>query len=91
MRKKTNIKIVILFIGLVLPVLGMLNCSGFNEGSGSVRSCIIDCTFLREYANFYFGWLVISAFAIFIPVFVYIGFVIFMANFISKQYNEDEN
>ena len=86
MTKKTIILFIILFIGLVLPILGLYNCSGFNSGNMSVQSCIIDNNFSRQYADFYYGLITISSYVLFVPVLFYIGFVVFIANFISKRF-----
>ena len=85
MSKKTIVLIILLFIGLILPILGMYNCSGFNSGNMSVQSCIIDNTVLRKYADFYYGLITISSYILFVPVLIYIGIVIFIAKFISKK------
>ena len=72
MNKRTLVKLVCYFIGFILPILAMYNCTGFNAGNGTVTDCVIDAPFIREYANFYFGWITISSFMFFIPVIIYI-------------------
>lgn len=72
---KIGVRIFVYFVGLVLPLLAMLNCEGFNEGSMAVKSCVIDSELVKAYASFYFGWITISSFMLFIPVFFYILFV----------------
>jgi hypothetical protein len=83
MTKKIKIKLFIYFIGFVMPILGILNCKGFNEGSMEVTHCFIDSNIIRSYANFYNGWLGISSFFLFIPIIIYIIVVIKIANFFS--------
>ncbi len=85
MERTTKIKLVIYFIGFILPILGMMNCQGWNEGSGVVSDCIIDCILFRSYADFYYGLLLISTFMVLIPLGIYSIIVIFLANFLSKR------
>jgi len=69
-----------------MPILAMLNCKGFNEGSMKVSKCFIDSSLIRSYASFYYGWLTISSFMMFIPVFIYIGVVILIAKYFSRLF-----
>jgi len=63
-----------IWLGFVLvPVMAMGNCSGWNEGSMAVASCAIDTPFLRELANFYYGYLLLSAFTLGVPIFIYLA------------------
>jgi len=84
MKLSKKIALAIYFIALVLPIIGMMNCSGFDEGSMVVKSCVVDGSIFRAYASFYYGWLLIFAFAGFIPVLMYIGVVIIFAKIVSK-------
>jgi len=68
-----------------MPILAMLNCEGFNEGSMAVETCFIDSDLIRGYANFYYGWLVISSFVLFIPIIIYIVIVIQVAKRLSRM------
>jgi len=86
MSTKLIIKLVILFIGLVMPILGMLNCKGFNEGSMKVKECFFDNELFKSYASFYFGWITISSFMMFIPVIIYIFIVFQIAKFVSSYF-----
>ena len=88
MRKKTYVKVIVYFLGFVLPILSMLNCDGLNEGNMAVTSCVIDSDLIRSYASFYWGWLAISSFMLFIPVIIYILVVVFIAKFTSKWTSE---
>jgi len=85
MSKQRAVKIAFYFIGLVMPVLGMMNCKGFNEGSMTVRECFIDHSLLRSYADFFYGWMTISSFMLFIPIIIYIIIVIKLAKYISNR------
>jgi uncharacterized membrane protein len=82
MKMSKKITLAVYFIAFVLPILGMMNCPGWNEGSG-VQSCIIDGNIFREYAELYYGLLLLSAFLMLIPVIIYVGFVIAVTKLIS--------
>ena len=84
MDRGVTISLFFLF-GVILPILGMMNCSGWNEGSGTVASCLIGGGFMAVYANFYYGFMLISAFALLIPLIIYISILIFLHSFISKR------
>lgn len=86
MAKTTVIKIVTYFVGLVMPILGMLNCGGHHEGTMQVSSCIIDCSITRSYANFYWGWVTMSSFMLGIPIIIYIVVVIQLAKNLPKRF-----
>jgi hypothetical protein len=54
----------VVFFGMILPILAMAQCSGFNEGSMEVRSChVIDTPWARSYASLCYGWLLVCAFS----------------------------
>jgi len=57
---------------VLLPILAMLNCEGWNEGSGTCTACLIDTPFLRGVAESLYGWLLLSAFTLGLPIFVYL-------------------
>jgi hypothetical protein len=86
MKKSTIFALAIYFIAFALPIIGMMNCSGWNEGSMAVKSCAVDSPFLRSYANFYYGWLLLSAFMIGAPILAYGGIIVFITRFISKKF-----
>lgn len=75
MRKLPAIPIVATAIALLVPIAVMLNCSGWNEGSGMVTACVIDGPLFRSAADFTYGFVVISAFLGFIPVILYLAAV----------------
>lgn len=82
----TVIFALVLLFGFALPILGMMNCSGWNEGSGAVYSCLfLDSGFTRAYANFYYGLLLLSAFALLIPFVIYAYLVVGLGNYLSKK------
>jgi hypothetical protein len=62
---------IVLFVGCVLPMIGMLNCSGWNEGSMHSTDCLIDTSWTRAYADWYYGFILFSVFLGLIPVVVY--------------------
>ena len=83
MSKRLSIKLVIYFIGFVLPILGMLNCSGFSLDY-SVSECYIDIGFTRAYAVFYYSLITIAPLIYFIPYVIYIAIVVILAHVISR-------
>lgn len=68
--------LIISFCGFVLPILAMVNCLGWNEGSMSVSGCVVDFPFARAYADVYYGLLLFSAFMLLMPLGVYVAFVV---------------
>lgn len=84
MSKRKILALCIYFIGLILPILGVLNCSGWDEGSMQVQSCYIDSEFIRSYANFYYALLIYSAFIMLIPIIIYIGIIVLIAKYLPK-------
>jgi hypothetical protein len=87
MKKSRLFTLVIFSLAFLLPILGMLNCSGWNEGTGHVENCLIDAPFLRAYADFYYSFIVISAFVGFLPVGLYILVIVLITKFIAKRLN----
>lgn len=79
--KATHILRIALYITLfILPIYGVSNCEGFSTANMNVTSCNVDTTFLRAYANVYTCLLVMSSFALFMPL---LGYVI--ASFIGVE------
>ena len=72
---KLALKLAIYFVGIILPILAMYNCSGFNEGSMAVDHCVVDHILIRKYASFWYGVVTISSFMFMIPIVVYIYIV----------------
>ena len=65
-------------VGAVLvggPLLLILNCSGYNEGTGVVTSCHVDTPLARELASDIDTLLVIMAFVAELPLLVYFALV----------------
>lgn len=58
---RTITSLVCLF-GVLIPLAGMMQCQGWNEGSMEVQSCLIDTSFTREYANALYGVAVLFPF-----------------------------
>lgn len=57
-------KAFVFFFGIVLPILGMLQCSGWNEaGTGELSCHVIDTSFARSYADACYGWVLMFAFS----------------------------
>ena len=72
----------------IFPVLGMKNCEGWNEGSMTAKSCIIDNSFLHAYADFYYGLLLISSFTLLIPLLIYIAGSVWLAGVLGRKFND---
>jgi len=83
-----KIKRVIFFIAFVLPLLGMANCNGWNEGTMTVKSCVIDGQLFRGYANVYYAFLLMSAFTVFIPIYLYVRFFLFLSKRFDKTHQK---
>ena len=69
----------ILFGAIALPILLVANCSGFTSATMQVGTCTLDWPILRSLADQVYGWLLISSFTLGIPVFLYLGVVLFVA------------
>ena len=54
----------------------MLNCSGWSTIDGKVSSCIIDGEVFREFANACYGFILLSAFMLGLPLILYLGGII---------------
>jgi len=84
MNRKRVFTLVTYMVAFLLPILGMMNCSGFNAANGAVQECYIDASFLRSYANFHYGWIMISSFIFFLPIIIYIILVIGLVRMINR-------
>lgn len=71
-KKIKIIRLTIYSLAFLLPLLAMQNCSGWNEGSMEVSTCMVDISILREFASFCYNILLISAFLAFIPLILYV-------------------
>lgn len=85
-----GIRIIFYFVFFALPFLGMLNCEGWNEGSMKVSSCYVDSEFLRFFAELFYGLLLLSAFTLFVPFFVYAGVVIAVTELVVKLLKKED-
>lgn len=65
------------FVGMfvVAPIWGMMNCDGWNEGSGKVTGCDVDTPFLRAYAEGYYAFMLVSSFTAGVPILIYLALV----------------
>jgi hypothetical protein len=78
----------------ILPILGMMNCEGWNEGSGTAKSCLIDAPILHSYADIYYLLITMSAFMLLIPLMVYVIFGFFVSEVLGRlvqMYVDREN
>ena len=60
---------IILFLG---PILIMGNCSGWNEGTMKVATCAVDFPLARDFADFFYGIVLFSAFLVGLPILAYL-------------------
>jgi hypothetical protein len=51
---------------------------------------MIDGAIFRAYADFYYGWLLISAFMVGAPILLFIGIVVFLTKLITKRIDKTE-
>ena len=57
---------------LLVPIFAMGNCGGWNEGSMTVANCVVDTPFLRDLADSFYGFALLSAFTLGVPVLIYL-------------------
>jgi hypothetical protein len=81
-RKTKIIRVIMYSLTILVPLLAMENCSGWNEGSMEVSTCFIDILIFREFANLCYSGFLISAFLAFIPLLIYILIVIGITEFL---------
>ncbi len=87
-----NIRItrtVVYFMTFGGPILLMMNCSGWDTGSGVVESCILDTSFFRSVAELLYTVVFFSAFALLLPILLYMAFVIGLTETAIKSFSED--
>lgn len=84
-RANSVISTLILFFGFFAPILGMMNCSGWNEGSMTSSSCLLSSGFMIAYADFYYGLMLFSSFMLLVPVLIYIFLIIGIIKFLIKK------
>ena len=71
-KKIKIIRLTIYSLVFLIPLLAMQNCSGWNEGSMEVSTCLVDISIFREFASFCYNILLISAFMAFLPLIFYV-------------------
>lgn len=82
---RTLIAFAIVFgAGIGLPVLALFNCSGWNEGSMQVATCIIDTPGLRDWSEILYGFLLLASFMAGIPLLIYLVVLIVLTLFIRR-------
>jgi hypothetical protein len=91
MLKGSRIVFILYFVAFVLPILGVMNCDGWNAGSMAVATCAIDNGLFRSYANLYMAFLFFSSFLVFIPVLIYIVICILLTKFIGRVSGENKH
>ena len=71
-KKIKIIRLTIYSLVFLIPLLAMQHCSGWNEGSMEVSTCLVDISIFREFASFCYNILLISAFMAFLPLIFYV-------------------
>jgi hypothetical protein len=69
----------------IFPVLGMMNCQGWNEGSMSSETCLINSSLLQAYADFYYALILFSSFMLLLPLVVYIVIAIWLSEVFGRK------
>jgi len=70
---------------LLGPLLIMGNCSGWNEGSMTVASCVVDVRLARDLADLLYGVVLISAFFLGIPILAYLAACIVLTGLVNRH------
>lgn len=79
---------VVYFIAFVYPFLALINCSKWNFLNFTEHDCLIHFEFIRSTEQFVKGFLYINAFNLYIPMILYVLFVVFFAHFSSRLFNK---
>ena len=69
----------------IFPALGMMNCQGWNEGSMTSESCLVNTSFLQAYADFYYALVLFSSFMLLIPLVIYIVIAIWLSEILGRK------
>ncbi|AYJ78062.1 hypothetical protein [Aliarcobacter cryaerophilus] len=93
--KKVNIfRITIYSLIVFIPLLAMLNCSGWSTSDMEVSRCYIDFEILREFSNYCYTWFHLSAFVAFFPIILFYTVIVVTTEvllFIAKVINKYNN
>ena len=82
-------RIIAYTIAFGVPVLLMMNCTGWNAGSGNVSSCLLDGYIFKEIANFLYTAVYFSAFALLLPILLYMGLIIAFVEITIKDLKKE--
>jgi hypothetical protein len=72
------------WVGLIIPVVIMSSCSGWNAGSMQVSSCLVGATWYTNTADALYGFVYVSAFILFIPVIIYMGLLAAIGSLLAR-------
>ncbi len=82
-----NVKIaaflIVIVLGIVFPILGMSNCEFENAATMAVKNCHFDHPVLAAYAEFYWGWFMLSPMMLFLPIIAYLFFLKWIYKFLG--------
>ena len=82
-------RIIAYTIAFGVPVLLMMNCTGWNAGRGEVSSCFLDGYIFKEIANFLYTVVFFSAFALLLPILLYMGLIIAFVEITIKDLKKE--
>lgn len=71
------------FLFFVLPIIAMNNCQGWNAGNMASKSCNTDHWIVYEYTDFYYAFVMLSSFALLLPLLFYLLFFIVVSEFLG--------
>ncbi|WP_020681020.1 hypothetical protein [Marinobacterium rhizophilum] len=86
MSTKAKIRWILYGVGFLLPMLALFGCDGFNEGSMKVSSCFIGFSAFEDFANAVYGFVLVSAFMLGIPILLYIGAVVLVTEIMARAF-----
>ena len=75
MRKSQVIRIAIYLLAILIPILSMVNCTGWGTNDMKVDHCYIDTPALRELSQNSYAFLFFSSFMFGLPIGLYVGAV----------------
>lgn len=71
MKIRNIVRIIVYLIAIIIPILAMLNCSGWSTRNMEVDQCIVDTAFLRELSNNSYNALFFSCYMFGLPIALY--------------------
>ncbi|MCA3440682.1 MAG: hypothetical protein INF50_10180 [Rhodobacter sp.] len=82
--RRKRIAIAVVLAGLIMPVLIMSSCSGWNTRTMQVESCWIDVTLWKVTADAIFAFVFVAPFMLFIPIVIYIAVLVAFGALVAR-------